>query len=196
MAAHRLRTLGAWIRRPESIVAVCAVIVSTVAVAVAAYEARIQRQWQRAALWPHIQLNRSYFHVKPDSRSDSGEWMLTLNAENVGVGPARIRDFHVTVDGKPMATWSAAMRTLLGTTEQIAYGQSTIRGTIIPPQRTIQMFQYSKQPNAGRLYREMNRLDFEACFCSVFDECWTTTYKSGDAVQVDSCGVDNSSFIE
>jgi hypothetical protein len=196
MPANRNRTFAAWIVRPESIIGVCAVIVSVVAVTVSAYEARIQRQWQRAALWPYVQLNRSYFLVESTSSPNAGEWRLTLNAENVGVGPARIEDFHVTVDGQPKATWGAAMQALLGTEEKIIYGQSTILGTIVPPQRTVQMFQYAEQPEAGMLYREMNRLDFEACFCSVFDECWTTTYRRAHAEEVDSCVVDENSFTE
>ena len=39
------------------------------------------------------------------------------------------------------------------------------------------MFQYVAQPDAENIYREMERLDFVACFCSVFDECWRTSYR-------------------
>jgi hypothetical protein len=196
MPANRNRTFSAWIARPESIIGICAVIVSVVAVAVSAYEARIQRQWQRAALWPFVQLSRSYFQSASGTTPGATEWTLTLNAENVGVGPAQIRDFHVTVDGQRKATWGAAMQALLGTSEAIKYGQSTILGTIVPPQRTVRMFQYAEQPNAAKLYQEMHRLDFEACFCSVFDECWKTSYRRADAVEVDSCAVDDTSFNE
>jgi hypothetical protein len=40
------------------------------------------------------------------------------------------------------------------------------------------MFQYVDQPYAEKLYNEMDRLAFTACFCSVFDECWQTSYNS------------------
>ena len=187
---------GAWIRRPESFIGICAVIVSVVAVAVAAYEASIQREWQRAAVWPHVQLGRSFYYTDANALPDAREWTLTLNAENVGVGPAHVRDFHVMVDGKPQATWASAMQTLLGRKVEIRYGQSTILGTILPAERNIQMFQYVSQPHAEKLYAEMGRLDFVACFCSVFDQCWETSYKKSEARSVDACVPDEDSFKE
>ena len=193
MPSNRRKHFGAWISRPESIVGVCAVVVSVVAVAVSAYEARIQRQWQRAALWPYVQLSRSYYLAGPDGAQ---EWRLTLNAENVGVGPARVRDFRVTVDGKPQRTWGAAMQALLGTSGEFRYGQSAIVGTIVPPQKTVQMFQYSVQPEAERLHAAMDRLDFEACFCSVFDECWRTSFRKTAAQDVGHCATGADSFTE
>jgi hypothetical protein len=196
MSRNRRRTFGAWIARPESIIGICAVIVSVVAVAVAAYEARLERRWQRAAVWPHIQLDRSYYQADSNSTSDARGRTLTLNAENVGVGPAHIRDFHVTVDGKPQATWGAMMQALLGTAEEIQYGQSTILGTILPPQRRIELLQLSSQPHSDRIYGEMNRLEFLACFCSVFDECWQTSYRVTQAQKVEHCTPDENSFKE
>jgi hypothetical protein len=196
MPEKRRRTFAAWIARPESIIGLCAVIVSVVAVSVAAYEARIQREWQRAAVWPYIQLGRSFYYTDPDATPEAREWTLTISAENVGVGPAHVKDFHVTVDGKPQATWGDAMRALLGTKDEIRYGQSTILGTIVPAQRNIQMFQYVNQPYAEKLYAEMGRLEFSACFCSVFDECWQTSSKKTHAEEVKQCAPDERSFTE
>jgi hypothetical protein len=192
----RQRAFRSWISRPESIIGLCAVIVSVVAVGIAAYEARIQREWQRAAVWPYIQLGRSFYKTGPDDGSGEQGWMLTFNAENVGVGPAHVMDFHVTVDGKPQRTWGAAMKALLREDVDIPYGQSTILGMIVPAQRNVQMFQYVNQPNAQRIYREMDRLDYAACFCSVFDECWVTTDKTTQAEKVESCAVGPTSFAE
>lgn len=124
------------------------------------------------------------------------KWTLTINAENVGVGPAHVRDFHVTVDGKPQATWGDAMRALLRSDEEIVYGQSTILGTIVPAQRNVQLFMYVNQPNAARLYREMDRMTYTACFCSVFDECWRTSSKSTRAESVEACIASRDSFSE
>jgi hypothetical protein len=196
MSQDQRRTFVDWITRPESFIGICAVVVSVVAVVVAAYEARIQREWQRAAVWPYVQLGRSFYDTDPNAAPEAREWTLTLTAENAGVGPAQIRDFHVTVDGKPQRTWGAAMQALLRTDDEIQYGESTILGTILPPERNIHMFQYVNQPNAERLYQEMDRHDFSACFCSVFDECWQTRYKTTHAEKVERCVPDKDSFKE
>jgi len=102
----------------------------------------------------------------------------------------------VTVDGKTQPTWGAAMRALPRSNEEIRYGQSTILGTIVPAQRNVEMFQYVDQPYAEKLYNELDRLAFTACFCSVFDDCWQTSYNSTHADKVDHCVPDESSFRE
>src|SRR5215470_19880581 len=115
-----------WLSRPEAIIGLCAVVVSVIAVFVAAYEALIQREWQRAAVWPYVQLSRSFYYTQDDVPPEQRKWTLTLNAENAGVGPAQVRDFRVTVDGKPQHTWREAMQALLGTQDDIQYGESTV----------------------------------------------------------------------
>jgi hypothetical protein len=78
----------------------------------------------------------------------------------------------------------------------IRNGQSTILGTIVPAQRNAQMFQYVDQPYAEKLYNEMDRLAFTASFCSVFDDCWTTTSKDTPGEPVDRCTADATFFRE
>ena len=105
-------TFAAWIARPESIIGICAIIVSVVAVAVAAYEARIQRQSQRAASWPYVQLDRSYYYAESNTPPKPGEWTLTLNAENVGGRfprfPARAGAAYAGTSSPPCASPSRA----------------------------------------------------------------------------------------
>ena len=44
---------------------------------------------------------------------------------------------------------------------------------------------------------QFERLDFEACYCSVVDECWTTGYSGfGTATPVDGCSRSAASFGE
>ena len=41
------------------------------------------------------------------------------------------------------------------------------------------------------------RLDLEACYCSVFDECWTTSFHTfGEVQPVEACVRDETSFEE
>jgi len=186
-----------WLSRPEAIIGLCAVVVSVIAVFVSAYEALIQRDWQRAAVWPYVQLSRSFYYTDSEAPPDQRKWRLTLNAENAGVGPAQVKDFRVTVDGKPQHTWREALQTLLATKDDIQYGESTINGMIIPAGKSVQMFQYINQPNAEQIYKEMARMNFSACFCSVFNDCWWTYFQgTSSAEPTDSCQKDADSFQE
>lgn len=153
------------------------------------------REEQRSAVLPLLELGRSHFIDREEG--DTAKWRLSLHAENVGIGPAQIRDFRVTVDGEPQPTWRDAMQKLLGTNLNVEYGQSTINGRTVPPDRSITMFDLRDTDLAGELVSEFQRFDFEACFCSVFDECWTTRYSTfGAAEPVAECRRSDQSFAE
>jgi len=142
---------------PEMLVGVSAVIIGICALGVSLYETSLMREEQRAAVMPLLELSRSYNLQTDDTSTEKSR--LWLQARNVGIGPARVANFQVTVDGKPQPTWDAAMR--------------------------------------ERIIIEFDRLDFEACFCSIFDECWTTSYSAfGATNQVESCQRLDSSFTE
>ena len=178
----------------EMLVGVSAVFIGVCALAVSLYETKLMREEQRASVLPIIELGRSHY-----TREDSPDkWRLSLHAENVGIGPAVIEDFHVTVDGKPQLTWRAAIGELLGKDVPVSYGQSTINGRTIPSDRMITMFDLSNSEIAADIVREFERLNFEACYCSVFGECWTTDYSTGfsGSSPAQACEPDATSFEE
>jgi hypothetical protein len=180
---------------PEMLVGVSAVVIGVCALAVSIYETGLMREQQRAAVIPMLELGRSYFLTGVGPTTE--EPRLWLHAQNVGIGPARIVDFRVTVDGKAKPTWDAAMRALLNRDQPVSYSQSTINGRTIPPERTVTMFELNDTELSEQILAEFERLDFEACYCSIFDECWTTRYSTfGIAEQVESCSRSVESFGE
>ena len=180
---------------PEMLVGISAVLIGVCALVVSLYETRLMRSEQRSAVLPLLELSRSYYATDYDD--DAANWRLSLQAENVGIGPARVDDFRVLVDGEPQPTWSAAMQALLGRDALVMYGQSTINGRTIPPERLVTMFDLNNTELARELVAEFERIDFEACYCSVFDECWTTSYSGfGTAEPVEACERNDDSFTE
>jgi len=142
-----------------------------------------------------MELSRSYNLQTDESSGDKSR--LWLQAQNVGIGPARVVDFRVTVDGVSHPTWDAALRALIKLDSSISYGQSPINGRIIPADRLVTMMNLNDGELAEEILSEFDRLDFEACFCSIFDECWTTSYSAfGAASPVASCQRSDDSFIE
>lgn len=177
------------------LVGLSAVVIGVCALGVSLYETKLMREEQRSAVLPLLELARS--HYIDTANGDTSKWRLSLHAENVGIGPARVRDFIVTVDGKPYATWSAAMGALLGRDVNVSYGQSSINGRTIPVDRQVTMFDLSNTELAAEIVENFDRLEFEACFCSVFDECWTTSYSSfGNATPIEACVPGDASFAE
>ena len=177
----------------EMLVGVSAVVIGVCALGVSLYEANLMREQQRAAVIPILELARSY----NASVSDPSNNRLWIIAQNVGIGPARVQDFTVTVDGVPQPTWDAAMRELTGRDERVSYSQSTINGRTIPPDRTIRMFELADVELIFEILGNYGRLEYEACYCSIFDECWTTSDSTfGVAEPVERCGSSENSFTE
>lgn len=180
---------------PEMMVGISAVVIGVCALGVSLYETSLMREEQRAAVIPLVELSRSYYLEEGEDGSEN--LRLILNLENVGIGPARIRDFRVTVDGEPQPTWRAAMNALLGEDVSATYVQSTINGRTIPVDRRVSMFDLRDSGIAQRMLADFERLDFSACYCSVFDECWQTSYRTfGAATEVESCESSVDSFTE
>ncbi|MEL7448686.1 MAG: hypothetical protein AAFN78_05725 [Pseudomonadota bacterium] len=178
---------------PEMLVGISAVVIGLCALGVSLYETSLMRAEQRSGVLPILELGRSY-NV---SDTDPSRNRLSLIAQNVGIGPARILDFTVTIDGKHYPTWDAAMRTLAGSESRVSYSMSTINGRTIPPDKTIEMFNLSDLSHLEPILENFERLDFEACYCSVFDECWTTKMSTfGAAVPVEGCRSTEQSFKE
>jgi len=177
------------------LVGMSAVFIGLCALAVSLYEASLMREEQRSAVLPMLELARSYY--VEDNEAGEGGWRLSLHAENVGIGPALVRDFIVTVDGVPQPDWKTTIASLLGTDLTIAYGQSQIGGRTIPPERKVVMIDILNDELARAMLKHFDRLDFTACYCSVFDECWTTSYsRFGDSRPVEACTVSAASFRE
>ena len=180
---------------PEMLVGISAVVIGVCALGVSLYETNLMREEQRAAVIPLVELSRSFFLDNGEDESES--LRLILSVENVGIGPARVQDFRVTVDGEQQPTWRAAMSALLGEDVTAQYVQSTINGRTIPVDRRVDMFDLQDSGVARRILAEFERLDFSACYCSVFDDCWQTSYGTfGAAAKVESCESSADSFTE
>jgi len=174
-------------------VGISAVVIGVCALGVSLYEANLMREEQRAAVIPIMELGRSY----NTSASDASKNRLALLAQNVGIGPARVLDFTVTVDGLTQPTWDAVLRKLTGQDSRISHSMSVINGRTIPPDKTVRIFELSDIDMLEPILAEFGRLDFEACYCSIFDECWTTKYSAfGASEPVESCTRSDGSFTE
>jgi hypothetical protein len=59
------------------------------------------------------------------------------------------------------------------------------------------MFDLVDRSLATEVVGEFERLNYEACFCSVFNECWKTSYASfGGTESVEVCENTDNSFKE
>ena len=199
----RARSFSQWITDPQTIIALSAVLLSVCGLFIALYEASLIRRQQRAAVWPHVEVGAS---IQRGNR-------VALLVQNTGVGPARIGAAAVTYEGETKDNWEALIRSLGQDPDSVNIYRSLINGRVLPAGSQERIFSVSEGqgPTALDLMRTLEReigegtLDATVCYCSVYDECWTSTLQdmmgrfrgevTPGAREVESCEVMERSGI-
>lgn len=165
-------------RDPEFWIAIGALVVSALAMLTSLLQTSIQRNQERAMVWPHVSAGPRY----------SGDGFAFV-AGNKGLGPALVHHVELRVDGQPVDGWSGVLDRLLG--EGHGYGWDRLRandvaGTILAADESRVMFEVRWDERIRAAFGEGNRVSAVLCYCSFLDECWL----SGEDLRhqpVDAC---------
>jgi len=168
--------------RPESVsagsileIAGLAIVISLISLAVGFYNAQSQQRMVAATSWPFL----VYHTMRVDKR-------LTLRIANEGVGPARLKSVIVRYRGREArnladllhiccgfqagASWTQLNKLdLAWEGEAIGLYRAGEHADIIVMDRKSANEAVWKQLADSRLH-----LKFEACYCSVLNDCWTS----------------------
>ncbi len=146
---------------PEMLVALAAVVVGVCALVVSVVQARVMQEQQHASVWPSLVVSRSH-----------NEGGLRVLVTNPGLGPAVVRDVSASVDGVPVATWAAVLRGLVP--ERLPFGAttSTVSGRVVAPGEEVEALSVPDPDVADAVSGEFHRVEFEVCYCSVYERCW------------------------
>jgi hypothetical protein len=185
---HRLADLA---------VAFSALFVSLCSLGIALHHGRTMQRLVEANSRPFIQITTSNGQPAADSASQA----LTVLISNPGAGAARVERFSILVDGQPVKDISEALLRLAGlpgnspqqssvlgpmTYSAVApsYLKAGSEQTVLRWPRTASNASiWDKDAAAGS-----NRVKFEACYCSIFDECWIENSHTFRPTAVASCG--------
>ena len=172
---------------PEMIAALSAMIIGVSALFVSIYQAsimreqqRIMHEQQRASVWPYLETGFMY-------DDDAG---LRFRVMNQGVGPARIKSVEATVDGTLVLNWNEMLEAMLEN-PRVPYARRSINGRVLAPEALVRIFGI-EGPLADSVGANLDRLEMHICYCSVYDDCWTTTLLRFDAQPVEVCEVDEA----
>jgi hypothetical protein len=154
----------------EMLIAICAVLTSAIAVFIAWDQGRVMRAQQHGAVFPVVQID-GFVSTTAETAS------MGLRLENSGVGPALIESVEVLEDDTPTDGLRAYVERLPDG-HQLSW--SSLTGKAIAPGSEIMPIRLAWSRDAitsdqmNQLAAEWGRLDFEVCYCSVFDRCWVT----------------------
>ncbi len=118
------------------------------------------------------------------NQRDDGTASLEFNVKNAGSGMARVVWFELKLDGQPMPNMSETIRKLVPDSNwTLSFASGPIAGRVLSPgvdQRILGWRQPAPtEMVALKAWGELNkartnRITVEACFCSVFQECWVS----------------------
>lgn len=123
--------------------------------------------------------------------SDDGRAELGFTMTNVGTGPARVVWFEVAPEG---SRYSSIGKWVIATgTGPISFTSSSINQIVLAPNEKRNMVVWPKPADeAGR--KRWAKIDtdrfntkVQACYCSVFDQCWISNLEADIPKEVPTC---------
>jgi hypothetical protein len=167
----------------QTLTAVGAMLVGVAALFVAWDQGRVMRAQQHGAVVPVLQLD-GFLMSRPETRS------IGLRVHNNGVGPAMVESVRLFRDGADMQDFSPLLDVLPADQDR---SWASLVGRTLAPGGMIEplMIQWPRAsldaPGLDDLLAEWERWEVEACYCSVFDRCWTTNTANARPEPVRHC---------
>ncbi len=173
--------------RVDLLIAVCALLVSSLATLASWWQTRVIQQQLSAQVWPYLSVGES---IDND--------VFTLDVTNDGLGPAVIRNLSATVDGKPVGSFTAMMHAILGPhlLARAPHGQamglhanSIAPGDVIRAGSSINTLTLKSKRFAPLLLAAYPRVEITMCYCAILPgTCWfKDTNTNADPKPVPSC---------
>ncbi len=177
------------------IVALAALCTSLASIWIAVDNANSMDRLVQASSWPYLQIDSS-------NANDDGEREITLTLANTGIGPLRLESFVVLSEGRPLRNINEMLRQSYdpqwapATSAEHAAQANSIRtatpgATVLAPGSQTVAYIIPFTDEAAELWQAVNRARFQhqyrACYCSVFNECWTTDFSDTHPTPIQSC---------
>lgn len=151
------------------------VVVSCCAIALTLYGGCQDRHFRRLSVRPELDIAFT-------AETGWNGWVL----HNSGLGPARVRWFAVTLDGRPKKDWTEVKSSL-----PLPRGEFTFTDpypdTIVPQGDRVNLFGFpGDYPARAQLRQLAPRLAMSICYCSLYEECFRASSATGFIVK-ESC---------
>lgn len=173
--------------KAEQVTAIAAVVISVVAVFVAADEARIMRKQQHASVYPHIAIFNTL--TREDGRAE-----LAVAMKNVSVGPAFVEAAEITYDGERVAAVDDLVDQYFAPLPgaNLEWDGTPRPGLALAPNSEVTLarivWRTADIVSAKAFWPTVGRMDFSVCYCSIYERCWWTTLNQAERpIATDSC---------
>jgi hypothetical protein len=172
--------------RIDLIIAICALLASSLATAASWYQTHVVQEQLSAQTWPYIQITTT-----------TSESAVTASIDNPGLGPAVLRTFSVDVDGKPVANVIDVLHAILGpkirerTPPNDGFSLANLnagKGAVVRAGDSVKFFALTSKHFARPLAKGLRRVSIHVCYCAILSgRCWLIGGDGGDPQQLNGC---------
>lgn len=149
-------------------------------------QAGATERMQQAATWPFVAYRTGNY-------TSDGQRLINLSFTNNGVGPALVGPVEVSFRGRPMRSpvdlLAACCEYRAGQTMQLRTAP-IVNVAMRPGEEILFMSLPAVTANVqivDRLDMVREEIQARACYCSIFDNCWTVEGTQAQPVSVDTC---------
>ncbi len=162
----------------SDIMAIGALLVSLLALGVSVFEARILKEQQeimfsqqKASVWPYL--------LTDIQVELSDAFSITYSVANKGIGPTKISEAQLFLNGEEQPDYVSlfrALRMLFPDTANLTLSLGALEGEVLSAdeQRDVIVIRSSRFDGDLELMERLE-LDYQICYCSIYDDCWTVT---------------------
>jgi hypothetical protein len=198
---HHHHPHGTGMRWLDITLGVAATVVSLVSLWLGLHSAHSMEKLVAANSFPYLELSRSATGQDELPGTNRKRKLIDYMLVNNGVGPARIEWVEFRFKGKPVADITDLLDACCRAEKHNYAGlnrRGNIEGALVRPGASVKMFTWTEQsvPNADfkALHRQMNDIEWSACYCSVFDECYVRSSEKRKTEPVKECAAPKVAF--
>jgi hypothetical protein len=169
----------------NSVLPICALLISAVACAASLYQLRMAMSSISAQTWPYVTIGWRH------TNDETG-----IVVDNDGLGPAIIRDVVLTVDGQDQHDAISALRQIISIADASIELDALTRGVVIRAGKSLNLFVVRGASWANQLRSAQNRVNLEICYCSILGQCWSNSLASVVPREVSVCAESNRNSLE
>lgn len=129
------------------------------------------------------------------NQGDDGSAKLSFSIQNSGTGPARILWVEIRHQGTAMRDGQTLIHAVAGDNPGVTFTSSQVAPSMLVAGQERTFLSWSRPPatdvEGRKAWEALDaarwKLSFEACYCSVFDECWTSSLTADVPKPVKEC---------
>jgi len=187
----------------DLVLAGSAILISLVSLGVAVHLGHVQSRLVAANSWPFLR-----FTSTSSLSAENGTQVVSVGISNDGAGPALLKSIVVRYQGKPIRGFVELLQVCCGLRQGVTKAdfdemgvdeESSLIGVVRAREKVTMLTLRRKASNADlwqRFSAARGALTFQACYCSIVGDCWTSDLRTLDPKPVRSCRSDPNDYLE